>query len=1050
MNNKILLGIVAAMMALVFSLASVSADAWTNNTFSNSLTAENLTTYLPISCLQETPYQTTTGDGACNLNGDVYYTGTWATSGLTNSGNGVDGNYGTLTSPYSTSAWIIVNYTTANGQTGASWIMKDNIGQSTYTLPSSCIGSRVSMYITIDNTGSKLLNAYCYNFTSNAYDVLLRSQIGAYQFYEEAIYWNYSQIRNIKVPQNTYLINARMNLSSFNRSEYKYPVTEAFLANTGYSPGFGCGASISNRGNVIDKNINTLATYSVSCTWSGSGSFAWTYDNFTVTWPTDATSFGINTQLSSSSGLLYYVSLHIWNYNTSAFDDIHTFNAGDPNNVYTTYEIARNTNYINSTTNASIVQIYVSGNMPNPGYYGNIYVNIREFLMKSPTAITNPTVKVGGTNIFSYTGTFSQANNRTTNFAQTVNAYINNCTLVGGYCFVPITFSSGTTALFKYSDLQFNNYGWIENAQTYNNLTYETAPEIFTLNFTYDPYYYTSRNITFMYNGIEYPTTVSQSNNYFIATADFDIPDIPGDSQINLFYWKLQLTNSSGTTTFNSTAHNQTVYRMDFYHCNNTSPNKFITILYKDETTNEYINASVITSSWSFNILGSSLIRSLVYSSGGANATTSDSFCFDPAQLTIQVPTAEYQYGNSAAGYSTKLYPFRSLTLTNSTTTVVLYLINLVDSGTSPVTFQAVNSQTSTVIEDVRVSAYRTINGIETLVDDGYTDASGVITYYMSPITPYKIVATAPGCAVLTSTITPSSNQYNLIINCGTTGNQFVTQLDGITYQRTPADGVNRPGAINWSFYVKSQNATMDRVRFEIVDATDGSILTFVDSLTNTPTCNPYNCTLSTVYTTYTGDNIKGKYYVAVNGTSDASLVLIEGDAYWRFIVINQNNSVNAIGRLMINVQEFFNTWGTSTPNCLKYNTQLTCEADNACKWVTYDEWVAKDNPLWGETESKCIAREDLNKIEFSRFVTIFFLMAVFLFILGRTTGYELNHPGAFVIGMSVVIWALSMYGLFSFAGLTQSDFFNQYIFAMTSTCIALGYAISVIRRYSG
>jgi positive regulator of sigma E activity len=76
--------------------------------------------------------------------------------------------------------------------------------------------------------------------------------------------------------------------------------------------------------------------------------------------------------------------------------------------------------------------------------------------------------------------------------------------------------------------------------------------------------------------------------------------------------------------------------------------------------------------------------------------------------------------------------------------------------------------------------------------------------------------------------------------------------------------------------------------------------------------------------------------------------------------------------------------------------------------------------------------------------------LVIVLFILGRTTGYELNHPGAFVVGMSAIIWILSLYGMFTFNGLTQYPFFNQYIFALITSCIGAGYGISVIRRYSG
>lgn len=702
--------------------------------------------------------------------------------------------------------------------------------------------------------------------------------------------------------------------------------------------------------------------------------------------------------------------------------------------------------------------IQIDGSASTYGSNNDIYEEAVYWTISTDQYPTNVSVQVGSTQIFNQTGRFNYSTS-TGNFWQTVNNYVQPCLnayqgngTLNATCQVPITFNNilfnGTVT---YSSLLFNNYNWREVAQIYNNITYETKPETFRLNFTYDNQWYTSNNVTFYYDGTPYTPTITAQGDYYLASVGFDIPEIPNATEINTLYWKVDLTNSTGTVSFNSTFQNQTIYEMDFYHCNFTSPNKFITIRYKDETTDAYINASVTTSSWTFNILGSSLTRTLVYSSPGGNVTDSDSFCFNPSSLSIEVSEAEYQYGNAAAGYSTKTWPFRDLTLSNATTTTTLYLINLVDSGTSPVSFQAVNSQTSTVVEGVRVSAYRTINGIETLVNDGYTDASGLVSYYMSPITPYKIVAYGGTCASLTSTITPSGNLYNLLLSCGGGGaEEFTSQLDGVTYARTPSDGVNIPGTLLYSFDVNSAIYNLTRVRFEIIDATDETILYFNDSLTNTATCTPSSCYLTFTYTTYTGDNIKGKYYVAINGTTDDDLIMIEGDAYWRFIVINQNNSVNAIGRFMLNVQDFFNTWGTSTPNCLVYTTQGTCSADTSCKWVNYTEWYPKESENYQQQGQLCVARDDLNKTEFNRIVTIFFFMVVFLFILGRTTGYELNHPGAFVVMMSVVIWGLSIYGMFTFAGLTQYDFFNQYIFALSTSCVGLGYMISVIRRYSG
>jgi len=579
---------------------------------------------------------------------------------------------------------------------------------------------------------------------------------------------------------------------------------------------------------------------------------------------------------------------------------------------------------------------------------------------------------------------------------------------------------------------------------SYNNITYEMYNETYSINITSTGFL--NLTGTLVWDGTEYTATTSGNLVNATFTRNIWIPIGTGNKT---FHWHILY----GGQLKESSPKNVTVLNSIFALCNSTiNLNKtFLNITYKDETTNAYINASIISSIWNYNMTNSPYGKQLVYSGPSGVTFVEHPFCFIPPHSSIIISSATYQYGNAGAGYSTKIWPFNNLALTNSSTGLTLYLINLVDSGVTPVTFQTVNSQTNVVVGNIRIQIYRTILGVSTLVDDGYTDTAGTISYYMSPITPYTIVTSGGGCNSLTSTITPTSSQYNLLLTCtSTTSQNFATILNGVSYQRTPADGVNTPGSINYSFYVISNITHMTRVKFMLIDAIDGTTLATNDSLTGVGNCGVHSCLLTMQYTTYTGDNVKGKYYVALNGTADSDLILIEADAYWRFIKINMTNSVNAIGRFAMNMQDFFNTWGTNNPECLGYTTEAVCTAVPECKWMDWTMWSPKESEIYGTTTDLCVAREDVNKSEFNRIVTIFFGLTIILFILGRTTGYELNHPGAFVIMITATIFLLSMYGMFTFEGLTSYPFFNQYIFALSSGCVGLGYVISVVRRYSG
>jgi len=66
---------------------------------------------------------------------------------------------------------------------------------------------------------------------------------------------------------------------------------------------------------------------------------------------------------------------------------------------------------------------------------------------------TNVTVKVGDDIIFNYPGEFNQENNRTSDFSDTLNDYLDSCTPTDGDCVVNFTFTADTHGIVKYSDI---------------------------------------------------------------------------------------------------------------------------------------------------------------------------------------------------------------------------------------------------------------------------------------------------------------------------------------------------------------------------------------------------------------------------------------------------------------------------------------------------------------------------------------------------------------------------------------------------------------------
>jgi len=251
---------------------------------------------------------------------------------------------------------------------------------------------------------------------------------------------------------------------------------------------------------------------------------------------------------------------------------------------------------------------------------------------------------------------------------------------------------------------------------------------------------------------------------------------------------------------------------------------------------------------------------------------------------------------------------------------------------------------------------------------------------------------------------------------------------------------------MTFEYYVSSLIYNITSAKFELYDDQGnlvGSNLTATSS--NYSYCNASSCYLTINYYAVSGDNLKARYYVNLGNQTNNTFVLLESDAYWRFITINTNTSQQAWNKAILHFQAWMQAWGSQQTNCIIYSTQSDCLGNIYCKWVNN----ATLNPMTGNYSSICVLKDNYNKGEFNRILIIFFGMVIVLFIIGKGIGFELTNPGSFVMFMSIAILILSIGGLFTFAGLTPWDFFNQYIYAYICLCISGGYNLAIIRRYS-
>ena len=612
-----------------------------------------------------------------------------------------------------------------------------------------------------------------------------------------------------------------------------------------------------------------------------------------------------------------------------------------------------------------------------------------------------------------------------------------------------LTFYVNDTANNVGSDTTNWTYSVIEHTMNHSEYSYETSSQSFVLNASSDTI--NSAYLSY-YTGSGYAnytaTSIVNYTGYNIISTSFDIPLITGSSPVNRsFYWVLNTTSG----TFNTTTHYQNTFAINLSSpCQNPVNITYLNISYKDEMHYNYINGSVQASSFYY-WLGNGTVRKYLFYNNDT-IVSNFPFCFYPGNQSLFLL---YGWQAASPGYVVRNFQtFSPLALTSIPTNKIFWMISLSESAVVAVT--VIDSLSGNVVPDARVTITRDIQGNTEAVLDGYTDGAGTISTWLSTVVPYTITAVKSGCGSNTRTIVPVQGTYQMNLNCqsGADGNgssnlsKYVSAFNGVSYQRGPQDGITNPSNYSFTYYITSMFYPIVAAKFTLVDQEGNVVASKEGFAINGTNCNSSSCYLSLYYSPVPGDNIKGNYYVNLgNGITNGTYALLESDAYWRFIIINQNNSQQAWTKFVIHLNEFLTVWGGNETNCIPYNTNYSCALQPDCKWVPNS---AAPEITGGSTSTGiCVLKDDSNKAEFNRIIIIFFGMVIILFIMGKFIGFELTNPGSFVSYMAIIIVILSMGGLFNFAGLTGSIWFNKYIYAIICVEIAVGYNIAIIRRYS-
>ena len=265
------------------------------------------------------------------------------------------------------------------------------------------------------------------------------------------------------------------------------------------------------------------------------------------------------------------------------------------------------------------------------------------------------------------------------------------------------------------SDNITTTYGYVilENSQTYNTTTIETAEENFLINISYVESEWTGVSANLLYNGTSYAGIQSGTGDDIVFSRTIDIPDILSGGQENKsFYWEFVFTNITGVNYLNSSSNNQTVNIISFTNCNSGA-------MFINFSTKEFLPTTYPIKNATFE--GTFELKYQGGESGFQNFTFSDlteqnnswGFCLSPPENDyILSATIEYD----ATGYAQNYYYLNDFSISNTTTQVDLYLLN--DSSATATILRVIDTAQAPV-SDVLI----TIQSYDVGTDTYYTTA---------------------------------------------------------------------------------------------------------------------------------------------------------------------------------------------------------------------------------------------------------------------------------------------------------------------------------------
>jgi len=432
--------------------------------------------------------------------------------------------------------------------------------------------------------------------------------------------------------------------------------------------------------------------------------------------------------------------------------------------------------------------------------------------------------------------------------------------------------TSGNLEVSENRTLTISNI--LENSQTYNPTTVETAIENFALNVSYSASDWSAIIAKLNYNNTFYTGTKVGTGSTVSFTRSLEVPNVDTTTAINL-NWTIGLTNASGTYYFNSTTGTQTVYLINMSLCGDPYDVAFMNFTVYDEATGVELNGTIdLTFDYSY-ITGTS---SQSFSFSNNTGSEEYDFCIDPPQFNYSID-AILEY--TAPGYIQRFYNFNNLIVTNTTTSMSLYLLNSSDSTSFIIELKDA-SYVPIVGAEIYIQRYDTGSGDWITTEIVGTNVDGeAIGHLFTEDTLYRFKIYEDGILIYTTGSTTISCPaapctVTIIIPEDSDWINPYTPLDDLTYDLTYEKVTH---IVTYTYEDTSDNFTQGRLQVLKHSAGVGYSLT--------PICNSTSAISSAVITC----DLSGE----TNGTYTASGYITRDDTEQRVRILVIDKMINIV-----------------------------------------------------------------------------------------------------------------------------------------------------------